>query len=140
VSAPRYRSLVSKNKHDGATHKPFYAPPILRGPEPPAEIENSKLYTGSCHCGAVRMALKNRGPLIQEAAPVAEEIGPEVIGECDCSICARVSQPKLQSHILINLLIRALENSWAESSPIVHQPKSLYASLPAPISAATLPA
>jgi hypothetical protein len=48
------------------------------------------LYSGSCHCGAVTMALKNRGAAIQEIAPLAEEIGPEVIGECDCSICARV--------------------------------------------------
>lgn len=75
---------------DGNARKPFYQPPAFMGPEPSAEIEESKRYTGSCHCGAVTIALKNMGPLVQEVAPLANEIEPEVIGECDCSICARV--------------------------------------------------
>jgi hypothetical protein len=58
---------------------------LSRVRSPPAEIKNSKLYTGSCHCGAVTLALKTKGPLSKEG---------EVIGECDCSICARVRQPE----------------------------------------------
>ena len=63
------------------------------GPEPPAtDIENGKLYTGSCHCGVVTMALKAKGPLDEEV---------EIIGECDCSICARVRQSTHTSLIII---------------------------------------
>lgn len=77
---------LKANKYDGAANEPLYKPPAFTGPEPPAEIESSKMYTGSCHCGAVTLALKTRGPHSEEV---------EVIGECDCSICARVRQPKL---------------------------------------------
>ncbi|KAE9373063.1 hypothetical protein N431DRAFT_373259 [Stipitochalara longipes BDJ] len=77
-------------KYDRAAHKPSYSPTAFTGPEPPAEIENGKLYTGSCHCGAVTLALKNSGPLIQRVPPTEPADG--VIGECDCSICARMGR------------------------------------------------
>lgn len=84
-------------KYNGAAVEPFYKPPAFNGPEPTAEIENSKLYTGSCHCGAVTLALKNDGPLSTEV---------ELIGECDCSICSRNGRTltyRSPSHISICL-------------------------------------
>jgi hypothetical protein len=56
------------------------------GVEPPAEIKDSKLYTRSCHCSAVTLALKTMGPLNEEV---------KMIGECDSSICAHVCPTKL---------------------------------------------
>jgi hypothetical protein len=46
------------------------------------EIPNPKLYTGSCHCGKVTLALLARGPLT--STPPSEDFQ-----ECDCSICVR---------------------------------------------------
>ncbi|KUJ17179.1 uncharacterized protein LY89DRAFT_685108 [Mollisia scopiformis] len=68
------------NKYDGCAIAPAYEAPKYKGPEPTAEIENAKTYTGSCHCGAVTMALKTKEPLSG---------GSEHIQECNCSICAR---------------------------------------------------
>jgi len=68
------------NKYDGKALEPAFSPPKYTGPEPTASIENAKIYTGSCHCGAVTLALKTQGPL-----PSA----PEHIQECNCSICMR---------------------------------------------------
>ncbi|KAI0535044.1 glutathione-dependent formaldehyde-activating enzyme [Xylaria digitata] len=68
-------------KFDGASSlKPAYEPPQFTGPEPSAEIEGGKLYTGSCHCGAVTLALKSKS-LDKDFA--------EKIAECDCSNCIR---------------------------------------------------
>jgi hypothetical protein len=69
---------------DGAALEPNYKPPPFNGPEPEVEFAGGKIYKGACHCGAVTMALKTRGPLSKEE---------EVIGECNCSICARVRLP-----------------------------------------------
>ena len=90
-------------KYDGAAIEPFYSPLAFTGPEPTAEIENYVRYTGSCHCGAVNLALKNSGPLVQKVAPIEPVDG--VIGECDCSICARVGGRKLElsHHPLISI-------------------------------------
>ncbi|RYO86021.1 hypothetical protein DL764_009066 [Monosporascus ibericus] len=65
---------------DGASFAPVYEPPAYTGPEPKAEVEGGKVYTGSCHCGAVRVAVKTK-PLDKTYE------GP--IYECNCSICRR---------------------------------------------------
>ncbi|RYP90095.1 hypothetical protein DL770_003787 [Monosporascus sp. CRB-9-2] len=65
---------------DGASFAPVYEPPAYTGPEPKAEVEGGKLYTGSCHCGAVRVAVKTK-PLDKTYE------GP--IYDCNCSICGR---------------------------------------------------
>ena len=83
------------DRFDGATLKPLYSLPAFTGQDPPAEMENCTTYTGSCHCGAVTIALKNSGPLKQDVAPTEPVDG--VIGECDCSICARVSFPSFKA-------------------------------------------
>ncbi|KAI1142300.1 glutathione-dependent formaldehyde-activating enzyme [Hypoxylon sp. FL0543] len=65
---------------DGKAYRKPYEPPRFTGPEPKAEIEGGKLYTGSCHCGAVRVALKSK-PL--------DKSFTDMILECNCSICHR---------------------------------------------------
>ncbi|KAI1467684.1 uncharacterized protein F4812DRAFT_430495 [Daldinia caldariorum] len=59
---------------------PPWTPPEFTGPEPPAEIEGARIYTGSCHCGAVTLAVKSK--------PIDGTYDGLVI-ECDCSICTR---------------------------------------------------
>ncbi|KAH8597217.1 Mss4-like protein, partial [Bisporella sp. PMI_857] len=70
------------NQSDGAARDPQYQPHRFTGenPVPTIEIENPKLYTGSCHCGAHTLAFITNGALPG---------GKEYIQECDCSICAR---------------------------------------------------
>jgi len=66
---------------DGGSIPPAYEPPIYKGPEPSANIEDAKIYTGACHCGAVKMKLKTRG-LVGG--------GCEEVRECSCRVCSRV--------------------------------------------------
>ncbi|KAI1409676.1 glutathione-dependent formaldehyde-activating enzyme [Hypoxylon sp. FL1857] len=65
---------------DGKLFRGPYEPPKYTGPEPKAEIEGGKLYTGSCHCGAVRVALKSK--------PLDKSFTDKIV-ECNCSICGR---------------------------------------------------
>jgi hypothetical protein len=67
---------------DGAALDPEYQPPKYTGPEPTAEIEGGKLYTGSCHCGVVTVAVKT--------LPLDDTYKDRLV-ECNCSICERVS-------------------------------------------------
>ncbi len=55
-------------------------PPEYRG-STPAEIEGHQLYTGTCHCGQVGVALMSK-PL--------DETFDELMVECNCSVCERV--------------------------------------------------
>lgn len=64
------------------SHKPVAA---YDGALPTAEIEGGKIYTGSCHCGAIQLALKSK-PL-DSTFPEGFLQG---VGECNCSICMRV--------------------------------------------------
>ncbi|KAE9363755.1 hypothetical protein N431DRAFT_497541 [Stipitochalara longipes BDJ] len=66
--------------YDGKALEPAYSPHSFKGTEPTAEIENAKIYYGSCHCGNVTLELKTKGPLNE---------GHEYIQECNCSICTR---------------------------------------------------
>jgi hypothetical protein len=60
---------------DGKKLDPVYEAPAFSGPEPSA-VDDGKLYTGSCHCGAVTFAI-NVEPI-------------ETAADCNCSICQRV--------------------------------------------------
>ncbi|KAI0152366.1 glutathione-dependent formaldehyde-activating enzyme [Hypoxylon sp. NC0597] len=71
---------IETEQVDGKSFRGSYEAPKFTGPEPKAEIEGGKLYTGSCHCGAVRVALKSK-PL--------DKSSTEKIVECNCSICNR---------------------------------------------------
>lgn len=87
MAATEHRALAilfptSVPRLDGKALLPAYEPPPYTGPEPPAEVGNGKLYTGSCHCGAVTLAVKSK-PL--------DETYDETACECNCSICGRVS-------------------------------------------------
>lgn len=81
-------------RFDGASLlQPPYEPPEYPGPEPVVQFDGSKLYTGSCHCGAVTLALKCKA-LWKHTS--------EKIVECDCSSCVRVSCPTfldVSSHV-----------------------------------------
>lgn len=61
---------------------PPAAPHAFTGALPAARIEGARLYTGSCHCGAVRLALKSE--------PLDKTYRATRIVECVCSICQRV--------------------------------------------------
>jgi hypothetical protein len=78
-------------RYDGAALEPAYIPPKYTGPEPVATLENPKIYTGSCHCGAVTLELKTSGPLSSYKG---------LIQECNCSICMRVRIPHFPTHPL----------------------------------------
>lgn len=54
-------------KYDGKKLPPPYEPVTYKGPEPTAKIEDAKIYTGSCHCGAVTLAMKVKGELTAES-------------------------------------------------------------------------
>ena len=71
------------NSYDGAALGEKYVPPEHKGPLPPA-IDGHKLYTGSCHCGAVTLAFMSK-PL--------DETFTDLTAECNCSICGRVRVP-----------------------------------------------
>jgi len=64
-----------------ASIEPQYEAPMYTGPEPDVEVEGGNVYHGSCHCGAVKMAVKMK-PL--------DETYTDRLLEGDCSICSRV--------------------------------------------------
>ncbi|KAI1090966.1 hypothetical protein F5B19DRAFT_296257 [Rostrohypoxylon terebratum] len=59
---------------------PTWTPPRFTSDPPLAEIENGKVYTGGCHCGAITLALKSK--------PIDSTYEADLL-ECDCSICTR---------------------------------------------------
>ncbi|KXX83230.1 Centromere protein V [Madurella mycetomatis] len=70
---------LEKRPYDGASIGEPYVHPEHKGPLPTA-IDGHKLYTGSCHCGAVTLALMSK--------PLDETFDGDII-ECNCSICVR---------------------------------------------------
>ncbi|SPN99645.1 uncharacterized protein DNG_02497 [Cephalotrichum gorgonifer] len=77
------QSLEEKFVNGAATGEK-HVPPEYSGPEPEAEIEGAKIYHGSCHCGAVGLAIKSKD--LHEHPEAAGKMG---FVTCDCSICAR---------------------------------------------------
>ena len=68
------------NRYDGLNkYQPQYIPPKFTGELPILDGEGLKVYTGSCHCGAVTLAVKTK--------PLSEVD----LKEDNCSICQRVS-------------------------------------------------
>ncbi|KAK0616514.1 Mss4-like protein [Immersiella caudata] len=65
---------------DGAGWGAPHQAPKYTGPEPTAEIEDGRIYYGSCHCGAVTLAVKT--------APLDKDYPGDVL-ECACSICLK---------------------------------------------------
>ncbi|KAG6366312.1 hypothetical protein INS49_000489 [Diaporthe citri] len=73
---------------------PAYEPVAYKGPEPAVD-EGGKIYHGSCHCGAVTLAVKVDKPL--EARDIT--VDEERIVECNCSICMRGAYVWIYPHI-----------------------------------------
>ncbi|KAI0388775.1 glutathione-dependent formaldehyde-activating enzyme [Xylariaceae sp. FL0594] len=74
---------IDSEVFDGASLPPVYEAPKYKGPEPTPTVDvgpDAKLYTGSCHCGAVTLALKSK--------PLDKDYGKRVT-ECNCSSCGR---------------------------------------------------
>ncbi|KAI1461379.1 glutathione-dependent formaldehyde-activating enzyme [Annulohypoxylon moriforme] len=71
---------IERNHIDGKSFRAPYKRPQYTGPEPTAAIEGGKIYTGSCHCGAVKVALKSK--------PLDKSFSDSIV-ECNCSICNR---------------------------------------------------
>lgn len=66
---------------NGMALPPAYEPHKFTGIAPTAELEGGQVYTGSCHCGAVRLAVKSK--------PLDASYSDKVI-ECNCSLDGRV--------------------------------------------------
>ncbi|KAI1342323.1 glutathione-dependent formaldehyde-activating enzyme [Xylariaceae sp. FL0016] len=75
---------LERNPFDGRSLPPAYAPPEFTDTLPTADVEKDKLYTGSCHCGAVRVALKSKS-----LDQLDSDAVPDALVECNCSFCGR---------------------------------------------------
>ncbi|ODA76033.1 hypothetical protein RJ55_08315 [Drechmeria coniospora] len=79
---------------DGSALGDKYVEPEYKG-SLPAQVEGCKLYTGSCHCGAVGLALMSK--------PLDETYDDRLV-ECNCSICERNAYvwayPKVEQVVL----------------------------------------
>jgi hypothetical protein len=71
-----------------------YQPPTHKGELPAGDLEGGRVYTGSCHCGNVTLAVKTK-PL--------DETYEGSVAMCNCSICERVSghSPNITKSILL---------------------------------------
>ncbi|PWI72180.1 mitochondrial carnitine/acylcarnitine carrier protein [Purpureocillium lilacinum] len=72
-------SKLERKPFNGAALGEAYVPPDYKG-STPAEIEGHQLYTGTCHCGQVGVALMSK-PL--------DATFDELMVECNCSVCER---------------------------------------------------
>jgi hypothetical protein len=90
----------SPSSIDGASFPPAYQPHEFTGPEPEAKVDGGKLYTGSCHCGKIKVAIHSK-PL--------DETCEDRLVECNCSICGRVRLEFLTFFSLPNF---RLANTW----------------------------
>lgn len=91
-----------------------YLPPEHKGEIPP-NVEGGQLYTGSCHCGAVTVALSCK-PL--------DEFNEGVVIVCNCSICSRVSCALQCASLTIHLLMILNCNSRTDMSGSPPGPKT----------------
>ncbi|KAL1888184.1 hypothetical protein Sste5346_009722 [Sporothrix stenoceras] len=83
---------LEKTNFDGAALDPKFEPFPFTGVEPTGEPQGERdesikprIYHGSCHCGAVRVALRSQ-PLDET---LDREKQSDRVIECDCSICQR---------------------------------------------------
>jgi hypothetical protein len=74
--------LTTAHRFDGAALGTPYEPPPHKGALPEVQ-DGERVYTGSCHCGGLTVAV---------AAPPLDETYPHMVRECNCSSCERVSQ------------------------------------------------
>ncbi|KAM4057893.1 glutathione-dependent formaldehyde-activating enzyme [Hirsutella rhossiliensis] len=70
---------LERKMFDGAAMGNKYVPHEYKG-SLPAAVAGKQLYTGSCHCGKVRVALMSK--------PLDDSYDDRIV-ECNCSICER---------------------------------------------------
>lgn len=80
--------LTTQHSVDGSVYQTQYVAPPHKGDHPSAQIEGGKVYTGSCHCGNITVAVMS-APLDKTYAGALE---------CNCSICERVSSSPIHVH------------------------------------------
>ncbi len=80
--------LTRSRRIDAAATPPAYVEPAFTGTEPTGELRGDgtpTTYHGSCHCGAVRLALRSQ--------PIDETLdmnkSSDLVIDCNCSICMR---------------------------------------------------
>ncbi|KAH6887496.1 glutathione-dependent formaldehyde-activating enzyme [Thelonectria olida] len=71
---------LERSPYDGAALGDKHEAPAYSGTQPEEQIDGGKVHTGSCHCGAVQVALSSK--------PIDSTFSDK-IGECNCSICER---------------------------------------------------
>ncbi len=71
---------------DGKALQPPYKVPAYDGPEPTGGPADAKVYHGSCHCGAVTLALR-----FKDLDTLDKTVDTDRIMTCNCSMCQRVS-------------------------------------------------
>lgn len=91
--------LLTQDRFDGASIGDRYEPPVHRGLLPTRILRSGKLYTGSCHCGALTVAVVS--------TPLNESY--EHIVHCNCSVCHMVS-----GFIALIYLYLSCENSYSD--------------------------
>ncbi|RDA93757.1 hypothetical protein CP533_0216 [Ophiocordyceps camponoti-saundersi (nom. inval.)] len=79
LSSVNHELMKTTSRFDGASLGDPYVPHKYKGPLPP-EVEGKKIYTGTCHCGKLGLAVSTK--------PLDETYEGNVI-ECNCSICER---------------------------------------------------
>jgi hypothetical protein len=70
---------MTRRQFDGAALGTPYEPPPHKGALPEVQ-DGERVYTGSCHCGGLTVAV---------AAPPLDETYPHMVRECNCSSCER---------------------------------------------------
>lgn len=78
--------LTESQRYDGRALGNAYETPKHHGAHPEVEVEGGRTYTGSCHCGAVTVAVASK--------PIDETFAGRVV-ECNCSFCERVGPLEL---------------------------------------------
>ncbi|KAF4333072.1 glutathione-dependent formaldehyde-activating enzyme [Fusarium beomiforme] len=71
---------LARQPIDGASLGDKYEAPSYSGAQPHEQIDGGNVYNGSCHCGAVQVAL---------ASKLIDCTFSDTIAECNCSICDR---------------------------------------------------
>ncbi len=96
ISGLRAKIAYSIHRFDGGALPPKHEPPVYTGPEPTGGPAGAKTYHGSCHCGAVKLALRCK-PLDTLDTLNFDKVEERVV-ECNCSICHRVRCSRRSPH------------------------------------------
>ncbi|KAK5995254.1 hypothetical protein PT974_03653 [Cladobotryum mycophilum] len=86
---------LERKHYDGAALGSPYEMAAHKGDVPATDVEDAKLYTGSCHCGALTLAFKSK--------PI-DDTYTDIVTQCNCSVCIRNAYvwvfPHKDQHVL----------------------------------------